>query len=44
MADRSDPTTYLAVSALLLIVSAIACYIPARGAARSDPMEAIRKL
>jgi putative ABC transport system permease protein len=38
----SDPWAYLAVSALLAIVAAAACYIPARRAARIDPITALR--
>jgi putative ABC transport system permease protein len=37
-----DPTTYIAVTSLFAIVTALASYIPARRAARVDPMDAIR--
>jgi putative ABC transport system permease protein len=37
-----DPTTYLAVVALLAGVSGIACWIPARRAARVDPAITLR--
>jgi putative ABC transport system permease protein len=38
----TDPVTFVAVAALLMIVSLAASYIPARRAMRVDPMIALR--
>ncbi len=38
----TDPATYAAIALLLMAVSWIACYIPARRAARVDPLIAMR--
>ncbi len=38
----SDPTTFGAVAAILVVVALIACVIPARRALRVDPMVAVR--
>jgi predicted permease len=38
----SDPLTLVTVSALLITVALIACYIPARQAAKVDPLEALK--
>ena len=39
---QSDPLTLLGVSAVLVIAAAIACYVPARRAMRTDPMDCLR--
>lgn len=38
-----DPITFAAVAALILVISAAACLIPARRAARTDPACALRE-
>lgn len=37
-----DPVTLAATAAILLLVAAAACFVPARRATRVDPMEALR--
>ena len=37
----SDPLTFIAISLLLIFVSLIACYLPARRAARLNPTVAL---
>ena len=40
--EPTDPPTFVAVSFLLLAIALFACWVPARRAARIDPMEALR--
>jgi putative ABC transport system permease protein len=38
----SDPVAFTAAAAMLIMVAGLACYIPARRAAKIDPMRALR--
>ncbi len=40
--SATDPLTFCGVAALLMLVASAACYFPARKAARTDPMQALR--
>jgi ABC-type antimicrobial peptide transport system permease subunit len=39
----TDPLTFAGAAALLVVVAALACYIPARQASRVDPVSILRE-
>jgi ABC-type antimicrobial peptide transport system permease subunit len=40
--EPRDPTTFVAAAALLMLVGALAAWLPARRASRIDPMRVLR--
>jgi putative ABC transport system permease protein len=40
--STTDPATFVGLSAFLVVVAALASYLPARQAAKTDPMVALR--
>jgi putative ABC transport system permease protein len=41
--SATDPLTFVAITALFVVVAMLACWIPARRAARLDPLVALRE-
>jgi ABC-type antimicrobial peptide transport system permease subunit len=38
----ADPVTFVSVAVMVIAIALVACYLPARRAARSNPMSALR--